>query len=216
MPGSTLIAEEIEVGRGGEPPARAGFGDGDSRGGEGFERTRRLYVTGVYLGLATVTMFFMALASAYLVRKGIGGDWRDLVLPRILWVNTVILVASSVTLEVARRKLAGGDVQEFRNWWAITTALGTLFLGGQIVAWAQLAEQGFFLATNPSSSFFYLLTAAHGAHLLLGVAVLAVVALRSWADTRVTRDVAAEVAGIFWHFLDGLWVFLIVLLQFGR
>jgi cytochrome c oxidase subunit 3 len=213
MPG-TLIADEVEVARGGEPPAPARFGGGD--GGADAERTRRLYVTGTYLALATVTMFFMALASAYLVRKGIGGDWRELALPRILWANTAILVASSVTLEVARRKLAGGDAQAFRDWWGITTALGMLFLGGQFVAWAQLTEQGIFLATNPSSSFFYLLTAAHGAHLLLGVTILAVVALRSWVGTRVTREVAAEVAGIFWHFLDGLWVFLILLLKFAR
>jgi cytochrome c oxidase subunit 3 len=213
VPGSAVI-EEVESSQSGQPPVVASFG-GDAHGDDA-ARTRRVYTTGIYLCLATITMFFMALASAFMVRKGLGGDWQNLALPQILWVNTAILIASSVTLEVARHRLAGGSVQEFRNWWAITTALGTLFLGGQFVAWAQLAEQGIFLATNPSSSFFYLLTAAHGAHLLLGVGILAVVMLRRWQGTRASQELAAEIAGIFWHFLDGLWVFLIVLLQFGR
>ena len=176
-----------------------------------------MYLTGVSVMLAAVLMFFMALASSYIVRKGTGLDWQPIDMPRILWLNTAVLVLSSITIEVARRKLAGADdVGEFRNWWAVTTALGTLFLSGQIVAWRELADQGLFLATNPSSSFFYLLTASHGAHLLVGLAALLYVALRAGRNTWRRRAIAAEGVAIYWHFLDGLWVFLLLLLNFGR
>ncbi len=175
-----------------------------------------MYLTGVSVALAGILMFFMALASSYIVRKGTGSDWQPIEMPRILWLNTAVLIASSMTIEVARRKLAQAGVAEFRNWWAITTALGMLFLGGQIVAWRVLAEQGLFLATNPSSSFFYVLTASHGAHLLIGLFALVYVAIRASQSTWRRRAIAAEGVAIYWHFLDGLWVFLLLLLNSGR
>jgi cytochrome c oxidase subunit 3 len=179
-------------------------------------RERRMYLTGVSVALAAILMFFMALASSYIVRKGTGSDWQPIAMPRILWLNTAVLVASSITVEVARRKLAQASVAEFRNWWAITTALGMLFLGGQIVAWRVLADQGLFLATNPSSSFFYLLTASHGAHLLIGLFALLYVTIRTGQSAWRRRAIAAEGVAIYWHFLDGLWVFLLLLLNIGR
>jgi cytochrome c oxidase subunit 3 len=150
------------------------------------------------------------------VRRGTGTDWQPFDVPRILWLNTAVLVASSITVEIARRKLAQAGVTEFRNWWAITTALGTLFVGGQIVAWRVLADQGLFLATNPSSSFFYLLTASHGVHLLMGIVALLYVALRAGQSAWRRRAIAAECTAIYWHFLDGLWIFLLILLSLGK
>jgi cytochrome c oxidase subunit 3 len=150
------------------------------------------------------------------VRRGTGTDWQPFDVPRILWLNTAVLAGSSVTVEIARRKLAQAGVTEFRNWWAITTALGTLFVGGQFVAWRELADQGLFLATNPSSSFFYLLTASHGVHLLMGIVALLYVALRAGQSTWRRRAIAAECTAIYWHFLDGLWIFLLILLSLGK
>jgi cytochrome c oxidase subunit III len=219
LPGAIATHELDVLKAGGGPPAdRGGSGGGDFGGGSAreFERERRMYLTGVSVALAGILMFFMALASSYIVRKGTGTDWQPIDMPRILWLNTAVLVASSITAEVARRKLATAGVEEFRNWWAITTALGMLFLGGQIVAWRVLAEQGLFLATNPSSSFFYVLTASHGAHLLVGLLALLYVALRSGNPLWRRRAIAAEGVAIYWHFLDGLWVFLLVLLNSGR
>ena len=94
--------------------------------------------------------------------------------------------------------------------------LGVLFLAGQLVAWRQFMHEGVYLATNPSSSFFYLLTAAHGIHLLGGIIALVVVGWRSWENTRVTRSTATEMAAIYWHFMDGLWIFLFLLLMLGQ
>src|SRR6266850_1515112 len=117
---------------------------------------------------------------------------------------------------VARRKLESGAREAFRTWWALTTGLGLLFLAGQIIAWRGLAAAGMLLSTNPSSSFFYLLTAAHGAHLAGGIFALLYVTFRQWKRSRISQATAAELTSIYWHFMDGLWVFLLVLLTLGR
>jgi cytochrome c oxidase subunit III len=159
MPGT--ITEDIEIidsGHGGGTGTPAG-GDDDSGSSGGRRRVpRRAYFTAMQLGLAAIVMFFMALASSYIVRKGLGNDWQRMPMPRVVWFNTAILLFSSATIIVARRKLDGGDREAFRSWWWVTTGLGLLFLSGQVIAWRQLAAAGMLLATNPSSSFFYLLT----------------------------------------------------------
>jgi len=228
MPGAT-IADDLEITSSGGPGGSSsagppggrgggrGGGDGDSQPGP---RRRgvpgRVYFTGIWLALAAILMFFMALVSAYIVRKGTGGDWRPVMLPRILWLNTAVLLLSSLALEASHRAWEREDAKAFRGWWAGATALGVLFLAGQLVAWRGLAAAGVYLATNPSSSFFYLLTAAHGLHLAGGLVALGYVLARGWVRLRASGGVAAEVAGIYWHFMDGLWVFLLLVLTLGR
>ena len=210
---STLTEEMVLKGPGG-PPARSDDG-GEGLGGK--PRTpRRAYLTAVSLGLACILMFFMALTSAYIVRKGLGGDWKPIELPRILWFTTAVLILSSFTIERARKLLAGDDVAGYRRWWTVTTVLGFVFLAGQCLAWLALRAQGVFVASNPSSSFFYLLTAAHGAHLTGGILALLVVGLRRWTNAAERRATSTDVASIYWHFMDGLWVFLFLLLSLGR
>lgn len=176
---------------------------------------QRTYATGMTIALGGIMMFFMALVSAYIVRKGFpNSDWRPLNVPRILWLNTLVLIASSFTLERSRSRLAAADEGGFQHWWSVTIVLGVFFLAGQVIAWRQLVAAGIYLATNPSSSFFYVFTAAHGLHLLGGIGGLLVVLLY---DTRhLTRSTASEVAAMYWHFMDGLWVFLFLLLLLGR
>jgi cytochrome c oxidase subunit III len=137
-------------------------------------------------------------------------------IPALLWINTAVLLLSSGTLEVARTRLARADEEGFRKYWMLTTGMGVAFLSGQIVAWKQLARQGIYLATNPASSFFYIFTGAHALHLVGGIAALIYVARRSFSKTNVTRSLAAEVTSYYWHFLDALWLFLLVLLYLGR
>jgi cytochrome c oxidase subunit 3 len=218
MPGSALT-EELVISHGGGSgggPAGRGGDDGSGRGGAAPAVPLRAYYTAIWLALAAIIMFFMALVSALIVRKGIGGDWRQIALPRILWLNTLVLVASSFTLERARRAFSRDDAAQFRLWWSATTALGLAFLAGQYAAWRQLAAAGVYVATNPSSSFFYLLTAAHAAHLLGGITALLYVLIRGWEHLRRRSGIAAEVTGVYWHFMDGLWIFLLLVLQMGR
>src|SRR5712692_796626 len=101
------IAEEIGVidaGRGDTPPPPAGGDDDGSSGGGAAAVPQRAYFTAISLGLAAILMFFMALTSSYIVRKGLGGDWQPVRLPGILWLNTLVLLASSATIEVARQR----------------------------------------------------------------------------------------------------------------
>ena len=131
----------------------------------------------------------------------------------MLWLNTALLLASSATLEWARRRIRRGDELGLRRGVEATAALGLLFAAGQVVAWHQLAAQGISLVTNPHSSFFYVLTATHGLHLLGGIAALAVVAVRTWQH-RYTAERHGGVVNcaVYWHFLDLLWLYLFVLL----
>jgi cytochrome c oxidase subunit 3 len=222
MPGTTstheieLVIEKKNGGGGGDLPP----GGGDGGGGDGRKQPNRpvspvRYYTGMAIGIVSVLMFFMALASAFLVRKG-KPDWVAVPIPAILWINTLVLVTSSGILEVARARLGRSDVQGFKKFWRATTVLGLIFLLGQVVAWRILVKEGIYLASNAASSFFYIFTGAHGLHLLGGVAALIYVAKRNFDKSNVTRAVAAEVTSYYWHFMDALWLFLLTLLYLGK
>ena len=167
---------------------------------------------GVAAFLAAVTMLFLAFTSAYLARRQEAG-WPAFSPPWVLWVNTAVLLVSSGTLDWARRRIRSGDAAGLRRGVEWTAALGLLFVLGQLAAWRQLAARGLYLTTNTHSSFFYVLTAVHGAHLLGGVVALATVLLRSWQG-RYTAQAHAGVTNcaVYWHFMDLLWLYLFVLL----
>ena len=210
------VVEKKNGGGGNLPPACGGNGGGDDdKDRRKHESSAKRYYTGMAIAIVAILMFFMALASAFLVRKG-AADWIPVRIPVLLWVNTLVLVGSSVTLEMARERLASADTMGFRRLWLVTTTLGVLFLIGQIIAWRILAGQGIYLASNPASSFFYIFTGAHGLHLLGGVGALVYVAKRNFSQSQVTQGVAAEVASYYWHFMDALWLFLLALLYLGK
>ncbi|HTZ49530.1 MAG TPA: heme-copper oxidase subunit III [Verrucomicrobiae bacterium] len=213
-----VVVEEKKGGGGGGtlPPAGGNGGGGDdSKKRPNRPNSPARYYTGIAIGIVSVLMFFMALASAFLVRKG-GPDWIPVHIPWLLWVNTLVLVASSGTLELARKRLAQSDALGFRRFWMVTTILGVLFLVGQLVAWRMLVHQGIYLASNPASSFFYIFTGAHAVHLLGGVCALIYVARRNYDTAKITRTVAAEVTSYYWHFMDALWLFLLALMYLGK
>jgi len=172
--------------------------------------------TAIWVVLFSITMTFAAFTSALIVRKGSSLDWRPFTLPPILYFNTVLLLASSVTLEVSRRRIAafmGAAKSQTENpgrWLYITLTLGLLFVAGQYVAWLQLSAQGVFLATNPSSSFFYVLTAAHALHVLGGLSGMVYVIRR--LHRSVLRRSSLDAVSRYWHFMGGLWLYLLLLL----
>src|SRR5713226_4125302 len=135
--------------------------------------------TGAWVLIAGVVMLFTALTSAYIVRSASSNDWRPIAMPRVLWLSTAVIIISSVTFEGARRSLKQQRDALYGRWLMITTILGVVFLGAQLLAWRQLVRQGIYLATNPHSSFFYLLTAAHGVHLLGGILALSYLLVRT-------------------------------------
>jgi cytochrome c oxidase subunit III len=172
--------------------------------------------TGIWVGLAAITMSFAAFTSAMVVRQGTAPDWRHFALPHILYLNTAILLASSVTLELSRRQIKsymGGIRSGTRArglWLYVTLSLGLLFVAGQYLAWLQLRSQGWYVATNPSSSFFYVFTFIHAAHVLGGLGGLVAVILK--LNKGVLRRSTLDATSHYWHFMDALWLYLMFLL----
>jgi len=167
--------------------------------------------TGVFVGMGAIAMSFAAYTSAMMVRRESAPDWHHVQVPSILYVNTLLLLASSVALESGRRHI--GDDYEVgphaRSRLLLALALGIAFLVGQVLAWRQLAQQGLFLATNPSSSFFYVFTAAHGLHLLGGLVALAYMLRRVSVAVGPGTSGALSAVAWYWHFMDALWLYLL-------
>lgn len=174
--------------------------------------------TGIWVGLFGITMTFAALTSALVVRQGSAMDWRHIAIPSVLYFNTAILIASSVALEIARRRVASfargfnSDRAIPLAWLYGTLGLGVTFVAGQYAAWLQLKEQGLYLATNPSSSFFYVLTAMHGLHVLGGLGGMVLVISRLSKRLPTLRRSTLDTVSYYWHFMDVLWLYLLALL----
>jgi cytochrome c oxidase subunit III len=219
----TRTEAKPSVGFGGGSKFPGPNGNGRNGGGDLFaeQSVASRYRIGTWVMLASIAMLFTALSSAYIVRAAASTDWKPLAMPKVLWLSTALLVLSSVTLEAARRNLKALLNSDYVRWLALTAALGLGFLASQLLAWRQLVRQGVFLATNPHSSFFYLLTAIHGLHLAGGLLALVYLLLRTRTkrDDKIAearRQAAAAAVGIYWHFMDGLWIYLFLLLFLWR
>lgn len=241
----SVAIKDPKLGHGGSgvhPPVSDGGGEG--RGDNGAPdygaRLRRARL-GILLLLVTVTMLFVAFTSAYIFRQGLPvldertgrniSDWLQVSLPTgLLWINTLLLLLSSVTAEFARRQItqqaALAPVQSIPGisvdertfpWLGVTIVLGLGFLAGQWVAWRELQARGFYLATSPSSSFVYLLTAAHALHLSGGIFVLLYAGVTSLLRRPVElRRIVVDITAWYWHFMALLWVYIFALLEFAR
>src|ERR1700730_9262818 len=212
-----LIVSDIGGGGGGKapPPRGDGGGDGD-RGRRPRKPPQGRYSTAITLGMISILVFFLGLGTAFLALRGVSETWVPAHLPKILWLNSAILLASSYTLEKARERLLAVDFSGFRKLWGATTIVGMVFLAGQLVAWLQLVDSGVYIASNQATSFFYIFTAAHAVHLLGGIAALLYVGMRDFEKGKISRNTAVKITSYYWHFMDALWVFLLLLLYLGR
>jgi cytochrome c oxidase subunit III len=175
--------------------------------------------SGIWVGIFAITMSFAAFTSALFVREGAAVDWKHIAVPPILYANTIALLVSSITLHKSWRSLAigtGVNIDAARlglGWMMATLVLGGAFIGGQYEAWHQLAHQGLYLATNPNSSFYYVLTAMHGLHLLAGIVALLFVISRLAFRPAALRRSTLEATATYWHFMGVLWLYLLVVLR---
>jgi cytochrome c oxidase subunit 3 len=176
--------------------------------------------TGIWVGLAAITMTFAAFTSALVVRQGSATDWQHITLPPILYFNTLVIIASSVALEIARRRIAAfmggprdknGDLAATAaRWLYLPLALGLLFVAGQTFAWVRLRAQGFGMAANVSYAFFYVLTVAHAVHLLGGLGGM--VRVTGKLHNTTLRKSTLDATSRYWHFMGALWLYLLLLL----
>jgi len=174
----------------------------------------------MWVALASIAMMFTALSSAYIVRAGGAPDWVSIAMPRVLLLSTALILISSITMEVSRRNLKASSFSGYGRWLLVTMLLGIGFLASQLIAWRQLARQGVYVASNPHSSFFYLLTAAHAVHLIGGLLALIFLWIRSrlakQLEVTPRRQATADAVTIYWHFMDALWIYLFLLLFLWR
>jgi cytochrome c oxidase subunit III len=234
----------VDLGRGGRPPVKSSGGgdDGSSGSGPNYGARLRRARLGLLCAVVTVSMVFISLTSAYIVRQGLPTfddasstyvrDWGEVHLPwLLLGINTALLVISSVTMEAARRSTArqaalapvesipGISLGEERHypWLGITVLLGAGFLLGQWLAWGELQNRGFYVSTNPSSSFTYLLTGTHAVHLSGGIIALLWASITSLLKKPIeARRIVVDIAAWYWHFMLVLWIYVFALLGFAR
>ncbi len=225
-----------------EPPTTGGGDEG--RDGElpNYGARLRRARLGLICAIATVCMVFISLTSAYIVRQGLPTfegssnsyvrDWGSVELPfTLLFINTIILLASSVSMELARRQAArqaalapvqsipGVSLGDERTlpWLGITVVLGFAFLVGQWLAWGELHNRGFYVYTNPSSSFTFLLTIAHAIHLGGGILALLWAASASLLHKTIeSKRIVVDITAWYWHFMAGLWIYVFALLAFAK
>ncbi|HEY0161367.1 MAG TPA: cytochrome c oxidase subunit 3 [Edaphobacter sp.] len=237
--------DDHDGGHGRRPPTdkrTGGGGDNDNwnnrpQGNRGpRERLSRARL-GLFCVLAGDTMFFIAIISAFFVAQGTHhidahnqyvSQWHPTDVPPILWLNTAVLLLSSITMEIARRAMfRETDVMDewlglgkpitrrALPWLTATTVLGLLFLVGQSEAWRQLAIQHVFFASNPSSHFFYLITYTHAFHLFLGIGALIASLTALYVSRQLeTRQVLVDCTAWYWHTMGLFWIFLFALLAF--
>ncbi|MBB4039690.1 cytochrome c oxidase subunit 3 [Microvirga flocculans] len=171
---------------------------------------------GLGVFLAVVGSFFALFISAYSMRMQLP-DWRNVPVPTILWLNTFMLVLGSLALQRGKSSARRRDMHELRVD-LLAAGVSTLaFLSGQLLAWQQLAEEGYRLTGNPANAFFYVVTGAHGLHILGGLVALGRTSERAWRqqDSEPLRQ-SVELCAMYWHFLLLVWlVFLGILTGWG-
>ena len=216
------------VGLGGDPHKTGPNGNGHRGNGGGDQRkddsskdfSPNKYRITMWIVLAAVMMMFMALTFAYVMLSS-SDNWRQLKMPNLLWLSTGLIILSSMTFESARKSLKHGNDSGYSRWLLLTVILGLAFLASQLLAWQQLVAEGTYVASNPHSSFFYLLTGAHGVHLLGGILALDYLLIRTRRrrnnkGEEMKRQMTASVVSLYWHFMDGLWIYLFLLLLLWR
>jgi len=167
-----------------------------------------------FLAIIWITALFATLTIVLELRWAHSMSWVSIKLPQILYVNTVILILSSVTIELARLALRATRRQLCTRWIFVSLWMGSTFLVGQILAWRELSLRGLHLASNPGSFFFYLMTGTHGLHLLGGIALLSYIGFLINRATQTAKCQAVmDSIALYWHFIGALWLYLVVLLH---
>lgn len=184
----------------------------DAVSGTSFDGSTRVLALAAFL--AVVTSLFALFISAYMMRRHMH-DWADVSEPDILWINTLLLVFASLVWHGARSAAIKGEAARLKAGLALAGILTFLFLAGQLLAWRQLHDSGYYVSSNPANAFFYLLTAVHGLHLLGGLWVWgrSVGKVMTGAEAEAVR-MSVQLCTVYWHYLLLVWVILFGLLLY--
>jgi cytochrome c oxidase subunit III len=176
----------------------------------------------LWLFMVSIILFFGGLTSAYIVSKGIESDrgaWHFFTMPKVLWLTSLVLLVSSVMLQVGVAGARRGDFRRTRIGFGLTGLLGAIFLIGQVIAWRVMTEEGVLFGgggTN-AGNYLYVLTAVHGLHIVAGLAFLAYIYIGLLGNRyQPGKIVAIENCATFWHFLGLLWIYLFIFLLMNQ
>jgi len=222
------------IGSGGGNKNRGNGGGGGGNDGGDNEKYKNDYIEeaeshppnkiriAMWFLLLVVLMTFGGLISAYIVISTNGAmEWQPFALPVQIWVSTVLILASSITYKVAQSALERDNQEKSKTWFLATTVFGGMFIASQLLAWFELVRRGVYVQSNPYAGFFYILTAVHALHVIGGIIALGFIVLRTWhktsSDEELTkRKQVSNAVGWYWHFMDGLWIVLFLLLGFWK
>ncbi len=177
---------------------------------------------GMWFLLLPVLMTFGALIGAYIVSSTNGAlEWKPFDLPAQVWISTILIMASSIAYTIAQKALNLENQQKAKTWLLTTTVFGGMFIASQVLAWLELVRRGVYLQSNPYAGYFYVLTGVHALHVIGGILILGYVVLRTWQKTSseeelTRRQTISNAVGWYWHFMDGLWIVLVILLGFWK
>ncbi len=205
----------------------AGGNDGNNDGGDDFfgeagEYSSSKYRIAMWFLLLVIAMTFGGLVGAYILISSNGVmEWTPFALPFQVWISTFLILASSVSYKISQKALSVGIQEKAKRWLLVTAVFGGMFISSQILAWLELVRRGVYVQSNPYAGFFYILTAVHALHVIGGIAALGYLILRTWQPTSLfdeleKRKEISGVVGWYWHFMDGLWIFLLLLLGFWK
>jgi cytochrome c oxidase subunit 3 len=173
---------------------------------------------GLWLGMASIVMMFVAFTSAYLVRQA-AGNWLEFALPRIFFVSTIVILISSVTLHLSYRSFVQENISVYRSLLVLSFLLGIAFIVLQYQGWMQLYSLGIDLKGNPSGGFLYVISGIHAVHVLGGLVAMFIALLSSFLLKKKIserRKINFELTLQYWHFVDLLWVYLLLFLYISR
>ena len=192
------------------PMPTGGGGDGPSDPGSSFPISKGQI--GVWILLTAIIMLFAGLTSAYIVLRAVP-TWQNIELPSLLWPNTLVLLLSSLAIDISRRAVRRNDIQSMKRWLALGAVLGLAFLAGQLAAWRELVNAGVYVPSTLQSGFFYILSGLHGIHLFGGVVALGFVMVKAARHQLTAFNYEPlKLCALYWHVMDALWIYLFLLL----
>lgn len=170
----------------------------------------------LWVGIGSILMMFAGLTSAYIVKRN-QPNWTSFDIPVMFWISTAVIILSSLTLYLASKAFKERGMSRYRLLMAVTLGLGIFFIVFQVLGFAELWEQGLTLQKNVAYSFLYVIVGIHAAHVLGGVVSLLVMSLRAFnSKVRVYSSIPLELVSTYWHFVDVLWIYLLIFLLMIR
>jgi cytochrome c oxidase subunit III len=170
----------------------------------------------LWVGFGSIVMMFAGLTSAYIVKKS-QANWLEFDLPNLFWFSTLVILVSSFTIQMAVKKAKAEEMDQYRGFLSVTAILGITFIILQLRGFQALELQNVALTgvrSNSAGSFLLVISGLHLLHLVGGVIAIAVISLKARAAKSSTNQVlSVELVASYWHFVDILWIYLFVFLN---